>query len=728
MAGSAAAKIKSLLQKKEKEKSDAEQLDAWLKEMRFIRTHRAFMLETAAPRYNRFEVVALAHRSGKITLRDATIAQVSAAFSGSSIEVSFRLIRDAVEAVQGGNALFAVNYVRDKLKVQPAFVNVARFRLQTYIPDADVARSIFQGTFNRGATLWKHKQQELMPESWYDLAWIAICSGQPRIMIERSWDSTDPDLPSNQIDMTTTPARQYLLNTTRAEQALDVVHRNSVIDQYSVQQFRLVFALLGNYSISNDQIMRCFELTELDFDLAIHEGQIRWLQSLNPNVSWTVINHTLHRCRWEMRMETSSHRKGMFRAFHRARKIWAALPSTHELEKAGAASEVEEGAWMPSTQAFRSLNYETRSPPDVGRNTHIVAVCGINDALNDEASPMISGWILSDFYLWLHVTKGMAKSEKWLCCDDPEKLLEKYCHGDRARIEQRTSAHGDRWPVKVQSSWDRGYLHGDPYEDQKVVLDRDNVNDVRARLTDGGRGVALRDRFLADLEATCTTASAKNDPVLVMIFAHGITDGSIPGGVQLGISSKSVDMSELLSPQMLSDVTRKFPDLQITLFMTSCFSGHWVVHPSFGLEKPPAIMVGAHEDEETFSWPMSQSQRHYGGIWTSAALQELMRNPTPDSDSLQTLPTVIDAPPADQRTYLGLQYRAIRTIRYFDDIERSGASHGSTPIFDQNNLFDSMYERTGFDMTDFKSNYDALPTVPARDPDPRRDRKACPPG
>jgi len=114
----------------------------------------------------------------------------------------------------------------------------------------------------------------------------------------------------------------------------------------------------------------------------------------------------------EPQMEPSSHRKGMFRAFHQARKILAALPSTLNLEKAGAASELDAGAWMPSIQAFLSLNYETRLSPDVGRNTHIVAVCGINDALNDEASLMISGWILSDFYLWLHVTKGMAKSEK----------------------------------------------------------------------------------------------------------------------------------------------------------------------------------------------------------------------------------------------------------------------------------------------------------------------------
>ena len=52
-------------------------------------------------------------------------------------------------------------------------------------------------------------------------------------------------------------------------------------------------------------------------------------------------------------------------------------------------------------------NADTRNPPDVHHNTHIVSVLGVSDLGHQRrASPRVDGWMVSDFYLWLQVLQG----------------------------------------------------------------------------------------------------------------------------------------------------------------------------------------------------------------------------------------------------------------------------------------------------------------------------------
>lgn len=52
-------------------------------------------------------------------------------------------------------------------------------------------------------------------------------------------------------------------------------------------------------------------------------------------------------------------------------------------------------------------NADTRNPPDVQHNTHIVSVLGVSDlSYQRRASPRVDGWMVSDFYLWLQVLRG----------------------------------------------------------------------------------------------------------------------------------------------------------------------------------------------------------------------------------------------------------------------------------------------------------------------------------
>lgn len=54
---------------------------------------------------------------------------------------------------------------------------------------------------------------------------------------------------------------------------------------------------------------------------------------------------------------------------------------------------------------------DTRSPPDIGPNTHVIALLGVDEDDFDQknnASPSLGdGWMVSDFYLWMHVLEGM---------------------------------------------------------------------------------------------------------------------------------------------------------------------------------------------------------------------------------------------------------------------------------------------------------------------------------
>lgn len=49
---------------------------------------------------------------------------------------------------------------------------------------------------------------------------------------------------------------------------------------------------------------------------------------------------------------------------------------------------------------------DTRNPPNVHHNTHIVGVLGVSDQGQRRASPRSDGWMVSDFYLWINVLRG----------------------------------------------------------------------------------------------------------------------------------------------------------------------------------------------------------------------------------------------------------------------------------------------------------------------------------
>lgn len=60
---------------------------------------------------------------------------------------------------------------------------------------------------------------------------------------------------------------------------------------------------------------------------------------------------------------------------------------------------------------------DTQSPPNVTPQTRIISVLGVDEptVTSNAASPSLGdGWMVSDFYLWMHVLEGMGQGQEWI--------------------------------------------------------------------------------------------------------------------------------------------------------------------------------------------------------------------------------------------------------------------------------------------------------------------------
>ncbi|KAL8833325.1 MAG: hypothetical protein Q9176_008031 [Flavoplaca citrina] len=367
---------------------------------------------------------------------------------------------------------------------------------------------------------------------------------------------------------------------------------------------------------------------------------------------------------------------------------------------------------------------DTRNPPNVTVNTHIIGVLGVNDlGPQRRASPGLDGWMVSDYYLFMSILQGMGKSQSWLNCENPYSLLQKY--GSEAATSEYTNDEGKSQTGRV--SWSEGYLHGDPFEERVLVLGPNNFDGLAKRLTLTNAGTDLRDKFLRRVEEVCRVAEAANEPVLLMGFCHGDDSDMEKGGLCIGIDPGSQNDEDFLTPALLARVLAKTPNVRVSMYLTSCFSGmyfhlqdfmtlilttslsgNWVITPQLKAASA-TVMAAAQPEQESFAWELSSSMRHAGGVYTSAFLKELQQEPN-------DLPEDADAD--ESRTYQQVcQAVVAEASRLWVQMG------GSTPMFTPEGGHDKFWRRTGFTLADYKRNYDRLQKFPASDPNPIRDKK-----
>lgn len=222
--------------------------------------------------------------------------------------------------------------------------------------------------------------------------------------------------------------------------------------------------------------------------------------------------------------------------------------------------------------------------------------------------------MVSDFYLWMHILHGMGRSQEWITSLEPRYLVEKYGTEDKVSQEQIDMVPYVWKPVQTKGA--SGFVHGDPWEERALVLGEDTLPFAESKVTIGPGGFSLQDFFLHRLEQTFAEAAESQDPVLILMFAHG--DFENPGGLYIGTEFDSTE--GILSPKMVAEVHAKYPDVHVTLFMTSCYSGHWVETLEFQGNNKPTVLAAAEPDQGALGLAWSGSQRHAGALFPTLAI------------------------------------------------------------------------------------------------------------
>ncbi|KAJ5533874.1 hypothetical protein N7527_000128 [Penicillium freii] len=313
------------------------------------------------------------------------------------------------------------------------------------------------------------------------------------------------------------------------------------------------------------------------------------------------------------------------------------------------------------TREFRSF-----CPPDVQPSTRIIALCGPND-WQDNASPENDGWFFSDFFLFHYLLQDThtfrSSNQLWFTCVDPKTQVSKY----------------------------KEYVHGSTSGDRRVVLDE-----------------TFLERFLATLRSETQIAARENQPVLVLIFGHGDTDRF---GVAIG-GRGSPENAPRLTREKFNSAIRT--DVNVSLVITSCYSGGWILKPMVGSPLWPAKklnisgMTAVSYKEMSRAWASSQSCGRAGGsIYATAvfnALVNMSKPSSPDSsdatfdeDELTTSPTYINL--------CSSVYEAYKEHDPFYHIH--GISFSA-----QDDKWDSEWRRrSGFPLVDYEKKWNELRQV-----------------
>jgi hypothetical protein len=328
------------------------------------------------------------------------------------------------------------------------------------------------------------------------------------------------------------------------------------------------------------------------------------------------------------------------------------------------------GGWGQQTHlsesecgGLKNITFLSRVPTIIGPASRILAVCGITDH-EGCASPAVDGWFMADFYLFFHLLRGLGNNQIWLTSEDPEHLVNKYeCYG-----------------------------HGNPFGERKVVLSRSMVPDIMA--TGNLRVVSrkgLCERFTSTVRSEARIAAENEQPLLILIFGHGhestyhIDIGYEP------VLFKVRDMERLVRQK------RNLPEPQVSVFLTSCYSGGWAMSRHLDV----TTMTASGPTQETLSWPLSKSLgRACGSIYATAVLKSLLKIEDDSSDNIDSTSS----------SYADLSKIVYTTL--CNDVYRLGADH-DIKFSAQSEKWDTPWDiRSGIPFSDYNEKWSMLESLP----------------
>lgn len=240
--------------------------------------------------------------------------------------------------------------------------------------------------------------------------------------------------------------------------------------------------------------------------------------------------------------------------------------------------------------------------------------------------------------------------------------------------------------------------------DRKVVMDKTLL--PKDEMKEGFRkfnGKDLLERFLSTLRSEVQAAAQNKQPVLVLIFGHGLFgNSSVFMGCGLG-------GSWLMSEDHLASVLQKA--VQTTLILTSCYSGGWVMKPNknqhFDL-KPKfnyTILTAAGIKKESLSWPEIQTAgRQAGGsVFATCLLNSIVAV----SENSSTEKLVKNDEGTESSTMVAL------TQGIVEECKRLQPSIWQKHEFScaiQDDLWAQFWgKRTGLPLSDYRTRWESLP-------------------
>lgn len=353
--------------------------------------------------------------------------------------------------------------------------------------------------------------------------------------------------------------------------------------------------------------------------------------------------------------------------------------------------------------------WDTRHPPNVTPKTRVIAILGLSEdePSSMNASPTLGdGWMVSDFYLWLNLLKGMGTSQEWITCLKPKYLLRKYGRQDKTavrRVEKcKNNKHGDQILYcenePFQTKCAHGLLHGDEFETRAVVLDDETLKYAKKKVSIERKGVKLREYFLDRLRNTLELAAAKGEHVLIMMFAQGSLEPR--GGLAVGIEIGRNPLSNLLSSDQIVSVLADFPGVELSIYMTSCYSGHWISTPTFRIDEDGQWSSDVFWLQDAKNW--SPARRHAQAITSKATLRSFFQQEPVLPDNANT-----DAVHSFHQTNASIVAGMYRLC-----LPGEVADYGSAPLFsDSNNLTSSWRSNVSYEFGAFEENYNSLRKV-----------------
>ncbi|KAG4413865.1 hypothetical protein IFR04_013009 [Cadophora malorum] len=329
-------------------------------------------------------------------------------------------------------------------------------------------------------------------------------------------------------------------------------------------------------------------------------------------------------------------------------------------------------------------------PPDVQPNTRIIGVCGVTDTVG-MAAPGEDGWFHSDFWAFHYLLRDSyykTANQIWLTACSPRYLVGKY----------------------------KEYLHGPRRGERRVVLDESTLedherpNDVRICQPDD-----LLERFLGTTKSEVEIARRLGQNVLILIFGHGDEDTY---GIAIG-GDTQINAPRLTRARLESVLNSS---VNITLVMTSCFSGGWVMTPKYESRADSrarfncTFLTGAGAANVSLSWAMSLSagRRAGGGMLTTCVIHALMTMSEQSRDFVKMWKAYEDRVTKDadgeeirdNPTFIAM-CNAVHA--YLQKIDPSLWERHNFSFAAQDDKWDSEWSnRTGFPLLNYRERWEAL--------------------